>query len=638
MQSSEYNDYNVNYEFIIEQDISQNQKALQPIILIPGLFGSKLQVKNSKTGEIDSAWINPSLQAPTKFSQYLWGEFNDETRQYESFIKDHGRVYAVRGMAGCDHLLDAALLDRKIFDNTALTNYFGQFSNYLVKNFGYELGFNLFAFTYDWRQMMSHPSIQTDLHALVHTVKELTGQKAVIIAHSLGGVLTETYLRLHPGFEEDISKFIALGTPFDGGSGFMPLATLLGYNLQLSIKHCICKGQQTNSGTPPFLSNILNFNGPINKIFLKKLNSSTQQIQVNEPECGFESPKYDLIKFNDEVYGDEIPDVLYVLAKKMVSKKMLKDEFIEETMRNMQRGCKRGAIQLDFDAESPLKQVAQSVSQIIHAKKKPEELIEKDFEANTPTLSDFARKDYAWESFSVWGKSSWHSLGQREYKYLDSKFMRVGGDLQFSPEFYHENKVAGTRRFSEMPELLDFYLAKQYFMEQQHGGPQTEKSCTAQVESAPGPWTSVRSQLDTEDRSLLDLTQYVHTAGTIDRAMYGMSLTPYQEVHDIRRGKIVLKPDTDFRFVSIVGCGSETPLHVVYQKPVDRYEEILSQIPTFVQADGDSTVLTVCALNDPFEDAVVEDKIVLPGVKHSLLVSDPAVFELVAQSLGLGPK
>ena len=65
---------------------------------------------------------------------------------------------------------------------------------------------------------------------------------------------------------------------------------------------------------------------------------------MNKPECGFESDKYNQIKFNDEVYGDEIPDVLYILAKKMCFKKMLKDENIEETMRNMQKGCKRGAI------------------------------------------------------------------------------------------------------------------------------------------------------------------------------------------------------------------------------------------------------------------------------------------------------
>ncbi|CAL6015189.1 Lecithin-cholesterol_acyltransferase [Hexamita inflata] len=629
----ENNDFNSNFEFI--SPITP-KKLLQPIIMIPGVGASKIEAKNIKTGEVDSAWINSFLlQAPAKFSQYMWGEFNDKTKLFDSYVKEFCDVYPVRGISGCDHLLDAKLLDLKIFENTWISNYFGQFSNYFIKNFGYELGYNLFAFTYDWRQMMSHPSIQTDLHALIQRVKALTGQKVVIVAHSLGGVLTDTYMRLHPNFDNDIAKFVALAVPFDGSSGFVTSASLFGYNLRLPLAQCIAKGAQTASGTLPFLMNGCHLSGPIQKVFVKRTFKSNDQIQVNEPECGFESPKYDLIKFNDEVYGDEIPDVLYVLAKKMVSKKMLKDEFIEETMRNMQRGCKRGAIQLDFDAESPLKQVAQSVSQIIHAKKKPEELIEKDFEANTPTLSDFARKDYAWESFSVWGKSSWHSLGQREYKYLDSKFMRVGGDLQFSPEFYHENKVAGTRRFSEMPELLDFYLAKQYFMEQQLGGPQMEKSCTAQVESAPGPWTSVRSQLDTEDRSLLDLTQYVHTAGTVDRAMYGMSLTPYQEVHDIRRGKIVLKPDTDFRFVSIVGCGSETPLHVVYQKPVDRYEEILSQIPTFVQADGDSTVLTVCALNDPFEDAVVEDKIVVQGFQHFPMMSDQKMFEMVAKSLKL---
>ncbi|CAL6015179.1 Lecithin-cholesterol_acyltransferase [Hexamita inflata] len=626
-------DFNYNYEFIPLSKSSR--KKLPPIIVIPGVAGSKMEARNKKTGETECVWINPSLKAITKCGQHLWGTFNEQTEQFESFVHEYCDVYSIKGLAGCDHLIDAKLFDYKLFENSSLTNYFGQFCNYFVKTFGYELGTNLFAFTYDWRQPLDDNKIQSELKKLIKRVKMINEQKVVIVGHSLGGVLVETFMRLNPDFEEDISKFIALGVPFDGVSGYSIQSMILGYNMKQPIPYCVTKGIQVGCGTIPYLLNSAHQQGPINKIFLKKLNSSTQQIQVNEPECGFESPKYDLIKFNDEVYGDEIPDVLYVLAKKMVSKKMLKDEFIEETMRNMQRGCKRGAIQLDFDAESPLKQVAQSVSQIIHAKKKPEELIEKDFEANTPTLSDFARKDYAWESFSVWGKSSWHSLGQREYKYLDSKFMRVGGDLQFSPEFYHENKVAGTRRFSQMQNILDFYLAKQYYMEQQHVGLEQLESCNSSSEYLYGPWCSVKEQTSVEDKSAMDLAQFVHRPGTIDRALYGMSLMPYQKAYDIRKGTIQLKQGSSFRFLSIVGCGCQTPLHVVYQKPISNYEELLYQIPQQINVDGDYTVLTTCALSDPFDNSVVSDRIVINGLKHFPMIADQRVYDIVSKEIGL---
>jgi alpha-beta hydrolase superfamily lysophospholipase len=51
---------------------------------------------------------------------------------------------------------------------------------------------------------------------LIKEIKQKYNQKVVLIAHSLGGVLVETYMRLYSDWQDDIQKFIALAVPFDG--------------------------------------------------------------------------------------------------------------------------------------------------------------------------------------------------------------------------------------------------------------------------------------------------------------------------------------------------------------------------------------------------------------------------------------
>lgn len=58
--------------------------------------------------------------------------------------------------------------------------------------------------------------MQDELHSMVQRAHYITGKKVVLVAHSLGGVLVETYMRLHPYFDDHVAKFVALAVPFDG--------------------------------------------------------------------------------------------------------------------------------------------------------------------------------------------------------------------------------------------------------------------------------------------------------------------------------------------------------------------------------------------------------------------------------------
>lgn len=89
---------------------------------------------------------------------------------------------------------------------------------------------------------MSNKSIQDNLDKLIKNLNNKYHKKVIIIAHSLGGILTDTYMRLHDDFNDHIIKFISLCTPFDGSGALAVNAMLYSYDLGLPVKNCVMKG------------------------------------------------------------------------------------------------------------------------------------------------------------------------------------------------------------------------------------------------------------------------------------------------------------------------------------------------------------------------------------------------------------
>ena len=71
-----------------------------------------------------------------------------------------------------------------------------------------------------------------------------TGMKVILIGHSLGGVVIDTYLRMHSDFNDYIQSFFAICVPFDGSSAKALKAPILGHTLDIPIKSCVGKGVQ----------------------------------------------------------------------------------------------------------------------------------------------------------------------------------------------------------------------------------------------------------------------------------------------------------------------------------------------------------------------------------------------------------
>ena len=188
------------------------QVALDPVILVPGIMGSSLNLGDlALRNEI---WPNPLEYA----SNILDAELNNlEMDSLGNSINRIEPIDIIRSVMGID--------------------FYGGLINYLKAN-GYEENKNLFVFPYDWRLDLdsvagdNSPCVATTtLKCLIDGVKKQTGSDKVdIIAHSMGGLVVKDYV--YKFGQDSIDKFIDIATPHLGAPD---TAKILEYGDNLNI-------------------------------------------------------------------------------------------------------------------------------------------------------------------------------------------------------------------------------------------------------------------------------------------------------------------------------------------------------------------------------------------------------------------
>ncbi len=96
---------------------------------------------------------------------------------------------------------------------------------------------NAYFLSYDWRRNPIENAAR--LGELVDRVQQETGQKPSIIAHSMGGLVTHTYLKTN---SEKIDRVVYVGVPFQPGVGFLPdidQGSAIGLNKTILSKEAI---------------------------------------------------------------------------------------------------------------------------------------------------------------------------------------------------------------------------------------------------------------------------------------------------------------------------------------------------------------------------------------------------------------
>lgn len=175
-----------------------------PILLVPGIGGSILYANyiSSRDGN--------------NYTTRIWATTEDKAEfltRYDLHIFPDGGNYGIDGV----YELDPG------FFSSAYSGYMRPLIRFLT-DVGYVYGKNLFAFPYDWRLAPNDRSIQNKFRDLVQKISP------VVIAHSMGGLIVEEFLRNNPN-DEYIRKFIAVSVPFKGAGGNALRAWIRGYNL-----------------------------------------------------------------------------------------------------------------------------------------------------------------------------------------------------------------------------------------------------------------------------------------------------------------------------------------------------------------------------------------------------------------------
>lgn len=151
-----------------------------------------------------------------------------------------------------------------------------------------------------------------------------------------------------------------------------------------------------------------------------------------------------------------------------------------------------------------------------------------------------------------------------------------------------------------------------------------------------GPWARSSSDLSRASTgNLLSLLDNITKLGSLDRLLFGFSYESWKHASDFSTKEIIYpayKSDdkTQFRHLNIAGYNVPTPMHAVFLKPVHAYQEIQGQAPSFVNVDGDGTVVLYSAIADETPNSFIEDRVLLPRIGHSDLVENDMVFRLIA--------
>lgn len=162
-------------------------RAINPVIIIPGIIGSELY-----NGD-DLIWLD---------LEQMFLNINDEFLNVLT-LNDQGNSNNVINIG--------SIIENKTFLNKELNIFKSLISD--IENNGYQENQNLFFFPYDWR--LDLDETKDLLNQKIEEIKTQTGKDKIdIIAHSMGGLLTENYLNSYG--KDSVDKLIFVGTPHLG--------------------------------------------------------------------------------------------------------------------------------------------------------------------------------------------------------------------------------------------------------------------------------------------------------------------------------------------------------------------------------------------------------------------------------------
>lgn len=166
------------------------RSAPDPVVLLPGIMGSDL---SSIRGVTTLVWVNPLI-----------------------FVEGNARFLALNEDYSQDGCLEVDMVPVGIAKLV-----------YLKIELALNKTAELFEFPYDWRRPITYNA--DVLHACLERWAGGSNRKFVLVGHSMGGLVSRTYMARHPeAAEKRVRRLIMLGTPNYGATN--AVETLFGGN------------------------------------------------------------------------------------------------------------------------------------------------------------------------------------------------------------------------------------------------------------------------------------------------------------------------------------------------------------------------------------------------------------------------
>lgn len=215
------------------------------MILIPGIGGSIMVQKGSEYRRLfhrsvpDNRWINiyvATNQGLQRWKKDMRCEITyDDDGKIERIIPDtHLSPYDFGGTRGVKDMIPEFLLLPQQYQNVLEDLFHHRYFHFIVDDLhshGYKDHVSLFGAPYDFRFILD-PRIRSryfdDLQALIETSCRNMGEKAVIVSHSLGGIMFKWFITSRVSQEwidKHIEKWVCISAPFGGSNNALFAAT-----------------------------------------------------------------------------------------------------------------------------------------------------------------------------------------------------------------------------------------------------------------------------------------------------------------------------------------------------------------------------------------------------------------------------
>eukprot|EP00884_Botryococcus_braunii_P008556 jgi/Botrbrau1/17701/Bobra.0166s0125.1 len=230
-----------------------------PVILVPGLAGSVLEEKLdritvpawycAKTADWHVVWFSfDAASRPTCFLDELAVSYNSRTGRYRNQSGVGIRPYDWGGLGGVKAL------------DPGLPEASGLFSTLVdaLEQAGYRERRDLYGAPFDFRLApdgLSQVGFYENLTDLVETAVKRNGRAAVIITHSMGGLVIGAWLAHmpRPWRSKHVAAFIPISAPF-GGTVSAVLGSVSGNTFDIRfLPHNLLRPIQSTSPSGPFL-------------------------------------------------------------------------------------------------------------------------------------------------------------------------------------------------------------------------------------------------------------------------------------------------------------------------------------------------------------------------------------------------